>query len=120
MMAIDPGSSKMADPAPIRIFCSDLDGTLVGNPESAQRFKAAWEKMPPRRRPLLVYSSGRLVDDMRRFFVDQTLLPIPDYSIGGVGTQIYDERAGIFLEEFHRHLAVRWDLKRVQEIAERF
>ncbi|HTB81903.1 MAG TPA: HAD-IIB family hydrolase [Opitutaceae bacterium] len=110
----------MATPAPIRLFCSDLDGTLVGNPESSQRFKATWEKIPARRRPLLVYSSGRLVDDMRRFFIDREVLPVPDYSIAGVGTQIYDERKGRMLEEFYRHLATNWDLKLVQELAGHF
>ena len=30
------------------------------------RFKAAWESLDPASRPLLVYNSGRLVDDLRR------------------------------------------------------
>jgi len=104
----------------IRLFCSDLDGTLVGNPESSQRFKTAWEKIPERRRPLLVYSSGRLVDDMHRFFEETTVLPKPDYSIAGVGTQVYDERNGRMLEEFNEHLAAHWNLDRVREIASHF
>lgn len=104
----------------IRLFSCDLDGTLVGNPESSQRFKAAWERIPARRRPLLVYNSGRLVDDMHRFFVEADVLPAPDYSIAGVGTQVYDERNGRMLEEFYEHLAVHWNLPLVQEIVGRF
>src|SRR5882724_2421621 len=103
-------------PAPVRLFCSDLDGTLVGNPEASQRFKAAWERLSAKRRPILVYCSGRLIDDLRRFYVDEKLLPIPNFAIGGVGTQIYDERGARMIEEFHQHLATHWDLKRVQEV----
>ena len=48
----------------VRMFCSDLDGTLIGNPEATRRFKQAWESLPARSRPLLVYTSGRLVQDV--------------------------------------------------------
>src|SRR5438270_463449 len=48
----------------IQLFCSDLDGTLLGNPEAARRFKDAWEALPRRQRPLLCYNSGRLVQDV--------------------------------------------------------
>lgn len=90
--------------APIRLFSSDLDGTLLGNPEATRRFKAVWEALAPDSRPLLVYNSGRLVDDLRRFTADGTL-PEANYYIGGVGTQIFDVSAGQFLHKFDEHLA---------------
>lgn len=100
---------------PIRLFSTDLDGTLLGNPEATLRFKAAWESLSPGTRPLLVYNTGRLVDDLRRF-VDDGTLPAADFYVGGVGTQIYDVAAGRMLDEFHRHLQQGWDLGRVNEI----
>lgn len=104
---------------PIRLFSSDLDGTLLGNPEGAQRFKTAWERLPPRRRPLLVYNSGRLVDDLRRFSAASGL-PAADYLIGGVGTQIYDARTEGFLEDFHQFLSEGWDLAAIEAVASAF
>ncbi len=101
---------------PIRLFSSDLDGTLLGNPEATHRFKTTWEKLPPRRRPLLVYNSGRLVDDMRRF-ITEGVLPAPDFFLGGVGTQIYDARADRFLADFYQFLSEGWDLKSIEAVA---
>jgi sucrose-6F-phosphate phosphohydrolase len=103
---------------PVRLFSSDLDGTLIGNAESSARFKTAWSSLDGHR-PLLVYNSGRLVDDLRRF-VDTGTLPPADYYIGGVGTQIYDVRAAKYLEELHEHLATGWDLAKVRDITSRF
>jgi len=109
----------MNKPPPVRLFSTDLDGTLLGNPEATHRFKVTWESLEAATRPLLVYNSGRLVDDLRRFVSNGTL-PEADYCIGGVGTQIYDVRAGTFLDEFHAHLASGWDLARVREVIAHF
>lgn len=106
-------------PAPVRLLSSDLDGTLLGNPEGSARFKALWESLPHETRPLLVYNSGRLVDDLRRF-VDNGTLPPADYYLGGVGTQIYDVQAGRIMHELHDHLSDGWDLAKVRDVTSRF
>ena len=103
----------------VRLFSADLDGTLIGNPESTQRFKTAWTSLSPEARPLLIYNSGRLVDDLRRF-VDNGTLPTGDYYIGGVGTQVFDVKAGRMLSELEAHLADGWNLERVREITGHF
>lgn len=101
--------------APIRLFASDLDGTLLGNPESAQRFKQIWESLPSERRPLLVYNSGRTIDDMQAL-VAARHLPAPDYLVGGVGTQLYDGRARLDVPEFGAEFGAGWDLAKIEEI----
>ncbi|HEY4069343.1 MAG TPA: HAD family hydrolase, partial [Burkholderiaceae bacterium] len=104
---------------PILLFCSDLDGTLLGNPEAAQRFKEAWEALPRRGRPLLVYASGRLEDDIRRL-VDAAELPAPACLIAGVGTQVHDFHRRSELKEFTRRLNEGWDLRKIHRVLKAF
>ncbi|HVU33867.1 MAG TPA: HAD-IIB family hydrolase [Opitutaceae bacterium] len=107
----------MSDRPPIRLFSSDLDGTLLGNPESAQRFKLAWEALKPDRRPLLVFNSGRSAKDTRSL-VAARRLPEPDYIIGGVGTELHNFRTGRDEPDFNAQFGEGWDLAKVEAIME--
>ncbi|HUG09521.1 MAG TPA: HAD-IIB family hydrolase [Opitutaceae bacterium] len=99
----------------VRLFSSDLDGTLLGNPEASQRFMAAWRALPADARPLLVYNSGRLADDMKRL-VESGELPEPDYYIGGVGTEIVDAHTGAPLAGWDQELDRDWDRDCVEAV----
>lgn len=103
----------------IRLFSTDLDGTILGNAEGAQRFKHAWSDLPTEGRPTLCYNSGRMVDDVCQL-IGEGQLPEPDYIIGGVGTEIFDFRTRTPLDEFNRVFKKGWDLARVEEIVTSF
>ncbi|MHC5068298.1 MAG: HAD-IIB family hydrolase, partial [Planctomycetota bacterium] len=96
--------------APIQLFASDLDGTLIpfaGDRRCCRDFAAAWLALPADRRPLLCYSSGRLTADLRQIAAEVGL-PAADYTIGGVGTTIADHD-GTILRAYHDHLHPGWD-----------
>lgn len=103
----------------VKLFCSDIDGTLIGNPEATLRFKTTWESMPLRSRPLLVYASGRLVQDVIDLLATK-VLPWPDFIIGGVGTQIYDGRQKRPLRAWSQQFSADWQLEKIESIVSLF
>lgn len=99
---------------PIRLFSSDLDGTLAGDRDASRRFASWWNALPLSTRPLLVYNSGRLLEDIAAFVPEQGL-PEPDYVIGGVGTMISGGESGL-AERYTSELGAGFDRARVADI----
>ena len=107
----------------IKLFSSDLDGTLLGKPDASLAFYHTWEKLrkteEPYAAPVLVYNSGRLLQHSLEVLKSSSL-PEPDYIICGVGTTIYDYRKRNYIKVFEDTLNSGWDRDVVQAVLKSF
>lgn len=99
----------------VKLFSSDLDNTVFGDPGAMVRFRAFWQDLPAAERPILCYNSGRLLDDQIELLADGPL-PQAQFLIGGVGTEIYDVEAESRLDEYEERFFDGWDLSAIQAI----
>lgn len=97
-----------------RLFSTDLDGTLLGQPAALLRFSQQWAQLAPDRRPLLVYNTGRTVANTRALVAARDL-PEPDFILGSIGTELHHKFAD-FSEPFAARLAQRWNFSGVDQL----
>lgn len=106
----------MATEMPFRLFSADLDGTLAGDRDASRRFSRYWQSLDPSHRPLLVYNSGRLIDDILAF-TEEEELPRADALIGGVGTMLLSNSLADIGEDYDRALAeTGYDARRIEAL----
>lgn len=99
------------------LFSTDIDGTIHDEAEAAGRFAEFWNPLSRNESPpLLVYNSGRVVDDILDL-IERTRLPEPDYLIGGVGTQIVEFRTRKWLSAWGSELQKGWSFDDAASVA---
>lgn len=100
---------------PLRLFSTDLDGTVVGDNAATRRFRDFWHSLPDDLRPVLVFNSGRLVDDQLALLEDVPL-PRPDYIIGGVGTMLHARERGELESAYTHSLGTGFDRQKIADV----
>lgn len=101
----------------VRLFATDLEDTLLGEVAAAGHFREVWEAIDPEQRPLLVYNSGRSVQDIQ-WLVLERRIPKAEFIIGGIGTEVHDPIDANCSAEFHASIAHAWDPARVESIVQ--
>lgn len=97
------------------LFVSDVDDTLLGDDAALELLAAL---LSPRPTGLaLAYNSSRPVASLRRSLAEQRALPMPDYLIGALGTEIEEGASGRDVAAFAAELSIGWDRAQVDEIA---
>ncbi len=96
------------------ILATDLDGTLVGDPQGLQQLFEYYEQQTFE--ITLIYITGRYYDSAMSL-IQQEGLPIPDLLVTDVGTSIYIGETFTKDLEWADRMSGHWMPKKIEEIA---
>jgi len=104
----------------MRLFCTDIDNTVLDEPGSERAFSDYWDGLKERgSSPVLVYNTGRAIEETQTL-VESADLPEADFLICGVGTQIFDVSRGEVCTDWFEELSGEWDFERVKEVVSQY
>ncbi|MEG4575034.1 sucrose-phosphate phosphatase [Microcoleus sp. N3A4] len=97
------------------LLVTDLDNTLVGDDEATQALN---QRLQSKRSQIcLVYATGRSHASTCELIAQKQLLA-PDYSIAGVGSEIYQD--GTIDLDWAEYLSQDWDKMAIASLAQQF
>ena len=96
-----------------RMVVSDLDGTLLGDPEATDRFIRWWGQLSTPCR--LVYASGRFFGSVVAS-IEESALPAPDAIISDVGTDLRFYPSGVQMIDWTSRWWTTWQIEDVQAV----
>lgn len=99
------------------MLVTDLDGTLLGDGAALERFNA-W-RGGEGTRWIIVYATGRSSSDVARL-VARGELPRPTFTVGALGTELYEHSSGGLAAVGPRFGSERWDPLQVQRLLHGF
>lgn len=97
------------------LFVSDVDDTLLGHDAALCELVQALDRAGDRL--IVAYNSSRPCASVRRTIATNPDLPLPDYLIGALGTEIQVGRSAELLPAYSRRLDDQWDRPRLVELA---
>lgn len=101
------------------LLVTDLDNTLVGNPDALDVLNDRLVQARQQQEILLVYSTGRSLTSYRHLCTTTHLLT-PDILITSVGTEIYRSGQMPADVEWSTQLQQNWDRSLVQQVTSQF
>jgi sucrose-6-phosphatase len=101
------------------LLVTDLDNTLVGDPDALNVLNDRFVQARQQQELLLVYSTGRSLTSYHHLCTTTPLLT-PNVLITSVGTEIYRSGQGLADAEWSTQLQQNWDRSLVQQVTSQF
>lgn len=98
------------------LLVSDVDDTLLGDDNALGQLNSALREASADL--ILAFNSSRPIPSLRRSLAVNPNLPLPDYLIGALGTEIEEGPSERKLTSYQEHLVGNWSRERVVALAD--
>jgi sucrose-6F-phosphate phosphohydrolase len=98
------------------LLVSDVDDTLTGDAMALKQLAESLFDEP--RNVVIAFNSSRPCASVRASLDRDLGLPVPDFLIGALGTEIEDGHTGQRLDAYTSHLATHWQREAIDRLAQ--